>query len=536
MPSTTSYTITGPEVTGPSSRDITIFTSQRCNINVQVKDYDNADIDGYNEAGNTIITLVVGVGDVTANFPTGTPIFVFSTQGAGYSAKAKVSSSAYAASKTSITLTTVLGLGTAAPLSGDYIYLPFFPQRFFSFTVLDAATIIVDSLYFAPESSGNADINVGPACGEYLRRNFDTSLQPDRNQDGVNLAFSVKASDVAGTTALAGLSYLVVDGARPIRQFYGDGLANFFVLESGATSGGRHLDKFFSLRSGDSSTIGNYAFGLGRVWRIKDSSSYWINQAFYFIDPDHPTFATLYMESNDLAENGSFLRANASSSVAVATGPTLAAFTVDGKTGNTDQFYIETVISGTTTRSNQIRRCLWEVYCEPEHPIQLYWRNSVGALSYWVFGYNRTVVQEIRNGQSISKHIDSAVDTSIGELETLGTPSFQETITVEETNLNIVQANAIREVLTSSEVYLNLGRTASTDAIRVIPVTNSWSYDGRAFFNARSNKNTAGSPLYPKPKDAMNRGSIEISFKLPINTSFDDIKAQDALSGSTVLS
>lgn len=506
------FSVTGPEQT-INGRTVKAFFTEQIIFDVQILDIADTEINNYDETGaDTIIDLEAGSGDKTSLFPAGAVVWLHVESGSGYIGRGVVQSSAFGtphAGQTTITFTEKFFIGSTSVIDiDDFLYIISQKKsRFWRIYQGNTSTAVTSELYVHPQETGLIEIDTGPVLQDYLRAN---SL----NHFFFTIGF--REAPFAGT--VHGTDYLAVDGIEGYMSDFGSA-AYWFVYddqkipEGGVTKEGTlPMSRFFS-------EIQNVDFwhDRGRYWKG------WTTYAYYLFDEDTGV-ANIETNTHDHGEDFAVIRsAVATNYVTAATDPQVIELevtrTAAGEAAD-DVFFVVTTFSDQQTVAIIGKKVYWEVLEPCKNPVMVKWRNSAGGFSYWLFSLNQIIEHSITSQGSFKKYSTEDLSTNNTAVATIGTPVTIQRMTLEENFLTRKQAIALKEIMSSQEIYAYLEMDGSRD-IQVTAQPQSWIFETKSL---REEKQPIKALTQGPSHGEYSTGTVQLIIDFPEN--FDFYKAK----------
>jgi len=457
------FTVTGPEVTYGGRVVKALFTEQII-FNIQIIDISETQINNYDETGAvTIIDLEAGAGDKTAIFPVGSVVWLNVVSGAGYVGRGVISTSVFGtphAGQTTLTFTEKFGIGSVAQPAldpADFLYS--IAQKLGRFWKLyDAPTAVAVSgeLYVHPDETGLIEIDTGPVLKDYLRANSLTDFY-----------FSFGFSE--GSFSIFGTDYLAIDG--------GTGPANAtaaldYVIHRGDTGGGggiygaQALSRFWKYAT--ASPTSGYE-DMAYMWED------WTTSISYLFDDDTGA-VTVYIETFDMFDDGIPTHNTTLETITTAaTDPQV--YHKDLPAPHADAIFLMAFFSDVQAQANARRKVVFKVIKsedQPQYPVMVKWLNSLGGYSHWLFGCSGQVLEYAMTGRGLYETPrDSTYRTSpLGSVREIDSKKTEQKITLQANYLTFGQLTAIKEILSSQEVYIYADKAGTT----LVRATSSGSF------------------------------------------------------------
>jgi len=508
------FQVTGPEQT-INGRTVKVFFTEQILFDVQITDIGGTQINNYDETSGTetVIDLEAAAGDQTALFPAGAVVYLFVESGAGYTDRGVVETSVFGtphAGVTTITFTELFLIGSTSVIDvDDYLYvISQKKSRFWRLYAGNTSTAVTSELYVHPQETGLIEIDVGPSLQDYLRTN---SL----NHFFFTIGF--REAPTAGT--IHGTDYLAIDGIEGNMSDYGSAAYGFLhddADDDGAIQDGtKSLDRFFTHTDKK-----NYWFDRARYWKG------WTIYSYYIIDKDTPA-ADLNIYVRDMDSDFSKIRNGfLTNYVIAATDPQVIEWEVKPSVAGVaadDVFFLATAftdVEPAAADTLQGKREFWEVVPECKNPVMVKWRNGVGGFSFWLFQLNQINTYNVTIKGNYKKYSTSDLSTNNTLTAAIGTPTTIQKMTLEESNLTQHQSRALKEILSSHEVYVYLEKNGTRDIRVTIPPQN-WGFESMAL---REEKQPIRAASQGPAWGSLSTGAVQIEVEFPPN--FDFYKAK----------
>ena len=469
------FTVTGPEVT-ISTRTVKAFFTEQIIFNVQIADILDTQINNYDETSGleTVIDLEAAAGDLTALFPAGAVVYLFVESGAGYTDRGVVASSAFGAPHagvTTITFTELFGIGTTAVIDvDDYFYIISQKKgRFFKLRTEDLLTDISGFLYVHPDETGLIEIDTGPIIDDYLRAN---------SLDSVFFSFHFKEEPTSGT--VHGTDYIAIQGGQGPAGKNGSAAFLQVTNPTGAGGGGNlgalPMSRFWTRGGQGDETVYE---DMALWWQG------WTTTVSYLFDEDTGA-VTVYIQENNIFKDGVPTAVATLETITTAiTDPQVFEKTIQNP--HADAIFIETFYSDTVTRANASKKVVFAIIrtdFQPQNPLMLKWRNSRGGFSHWLFGgcNDGENFDFVSTGKGTYEQFQGSnfYSSPHGTALEVATKKTVQKMTVEANYLTYGQLTAIREIVTTSELYAYNEVKTGTSLVRltVDPGSVFVSYNG----------------------------------------------------------
>lgn len=498
--------VTGPEVT-INTRTVKAFFTEQIIFNVQIIDITDTQINNYDETSGleTVIDLEAAAGDKTALFHAGAVVWLNVESGAGYVGRGVVETSTFGAPHagvTTITFTELFGIGTTAVIDVDDFFYIISQKvgRFWRLIAGGTSTSLTSDLYMHPQETGLIEVDVGPVVSDYMRAN-----------DLTHLFFTINTREAPTSGGVHGTDYIAVRGEVGAGGTHDNAAFLYTVHATGAGGGGNlggmPLSRFWTYGALDDETV------------FEDMAFWWegwTTTVSYLFDEDTGA-DPVYIQQNDVFDDQAPAAKSTLETIdTVASDPQV--FEKELAIPTADAIFIETYFSDTVTRADASKKVVFKIVRTanlPRNPMMLKWRNSLGGFSHWLFGgcnnFEDITYESIGKGTYDKFQGSAFYDSPMGARTEISRKKTVQKITMQANFLTFGQLTAIREILTTDELFAYATVKSGAELVRL-------TVDPGAFtigYSGKDTKTTEFKGQVNNIKDAQGIYSLDITVNFP---------------------